>query len=209
MNYTSPFYKFYHLVASIPSKVHFKRKKFMSQKDREHLANILAKGYYIILTGNNYALSSKLIRFITLLKTGKWKRYSHVLMNVDNIENPEDVRKFKFMEATAVGVHYSSFNEVFDCDYVCVLTPKNIDNQEWTRIIDKAVEQNHKPYDDLFQLSDSTHISCVELVRNALMANNSYEEEFQNLEKMILKEGNLLPQMFRDCPDFEVVYEIS
>lgn len=209
MKYSGLGYIIYHKIASFPSKVKFKRKKHMSQKDRDNLARILAKGYYIILTGNRYTLSSLIIRIITLLKMYKWGKYSHVLMNVDNMESPEDVDKFKFMEATSVGVHYSTFNEVFDCDYVCVLTPKNIDNDKWTRIIDRAVEHDKKPYDDLFQLSDETHISCVELVRNALMANDTYEEEFQHLEEMISKKGNLLPQMFRECQDFEPVYEIT
>lgn len=209
MSYNNPFYRFYHMLAYIPSRIHFKRKKQINVLEKDRLAATLAKGYYVILTGNNYSLSSLVVRFITLLKTGKWVPYSHVLMNVDNIESPDERDDFKFMEATAVGVHYSTFDEVFDCDYVCVMTPKNIDNVEWTRIIDKAVEQNNKPYDDLFQLADDTHISCVELVRTALMANDSYKDEFQHLEMLIQEEGNLLPQMFRDCQDFEVVFEIK
>jgi hypothetical protein len=35
----------------------------------------------------------------------------------------------------------------------------------------------------------------------------AYEDAFGNFEDMISREGNLLPQMFRECQDFEVVYE--
>lgn len=208
MNYQGPLYRLYHYLASIPPKISFKKtKNVMSEEDRAALAKLLANGYYIILTGNKYHLSSIFVRIMTLLKTGHWSPYSHALMNCDFIDDPNDWKEFKFMEATATGVHYSTSEEVFDCSSVCVLTPKNIDNQEWTRIIDALIKQNGKPYDDLFQLSDSTHISCVELVRNALMANDTYNEEFKHFEHMIRQEGNLVPHMFRECSDFEVVYE--
>ena len=128
-------------------------------------------------------------------------------MNCDFMASPADVDKFKFMEATVTGVHYSTFDEVFDCDTVCLLSPKNMPNKEWTDVIDKLVKENGKPYDDLFQLADESHISCVELVRDALEADDQYKTNFANLEALIQKEGNLLPQMFRECSDFEVVYE--
>jgi len=90
---------------------------------------------------------------------------------------------------------------------VCLLSPANMDNKEWSKIIDALVKNKDKPYDDLFQLADDTHISCVELVRDALKADGNYDENFGHLEYMIQKEGNLLPQMFRGCSDFVVVYE--
>ncbi len=179
----------------------------MSQEDRDALTKLFASGYYIILTGNKYHLSSIFVKIMTFFKRGKWSPYSHALMNCDFIDDPTDWKEFKFMEATVAGVHYSTFEEVFDCTSVCILTPKNIDNEEWTKIIDSLIKQNGRPYDDLFQLSDNTHISCVELVRNALMANNTYEQEFQHFEHMITEEGNLVPHMFRECSDFQVIYE--
>jgi hypothetical protein len=116
------------------------------------------------------------------------------------------MQSFKFVEATATGVHYSTFEEVFACDTVCLLTPNNIDNAEWTKIIDALLKQQGKPYDDLFDLSDDTHVSCVELVLNALKAVD-YEQEFANLKELIEKEKNLVPQMYRTCTDFMVKYE--
>ena len=58
----------------------------------------------------------------------------------------------------------------------------------------------------LFDLSDDTHVSCVELVLNALKAVN-YDEEFANLKILIAEEKNLVPQMYRSCTDFMVKYE--
>lgn len=197
----------YHWLASIPPKVQFKNKDPLTKDEKQELINLFAKGYYIILTGNNYHLSSVAVKTMSWIKTGKYSRYSHALMNCDNLDSPDDVDDFKFMEATVSGVHYSTFDQVFDCDAVCVLSPKNISNVKWTDIIDELISHKGKPYDDLFRLADRSHISCVELVRNSLMKTPKYKEVFCHFEEMIKKEGNLLPQMFRDCPDFEVVYE--
>ena len=62
------------------------------------------------------------------------------------------------------------------------------------------------PYDDLFNLADSTHVSCVEVVLDALEAAD-YTDDFKNLSAMIKQQGNLVPEMYRDCPDFSVAVE--
>lgn len=127
-------------------------------------------------------------------------------MNCDNIENPHERDQYKFVEATAKGVAYATFDEVFACDRVCLLTPKKVSNEEWTRVIDGLLTQLGKPYDDLFDLSDSTHVSCVEVVLDALKQAD-YGDDFKNLSDMIKRSGNLVPQMYRDCPDFTVEIE--
>jgi hypothetical protein len=190
----------------IPGKISWSKTHKITITDQAELAKVLADGYYIILTGSKSHLSSIVVSFLSWIKTGVWANYSHVLMNCDNITDPADSKSFKFVEATATGVHYSTFEEVFACDTVCLLTPNNIDNAEWTRIIDALLQQQGKPYDDLFDLSDDTHVSCVELVLNALKAVN-YEEKFADLNRLIEKEKNLVPQMYRTCTDFMVKYE--
>lgn len=205
--YSNIFYQLYNEIAKIPSKISWGKPK-VSKEELEEVAAHLASGYYIILTGSRSHLSSVIVSLLSWIKTGKWAKYTHVLMNCDNITDPSDTRSFKFMEATARGVHYSTFDEVFKCDYVCLLTPKTVSNYEWTQIIDALLVQEGRPYDDLFDLSDSSHVSCVELVLDALKASN-YTEDFANLDAMIRKEKNLVPQMYRDCPDFTVKVEFK
>ena len=206
--YTGIFYDIFHWFAMLPGKISWSKNRKISEEDKQQLAAVLASGYYVILTGTTSHLSSTVVSFLSWLKIGKWAKYSHALMNCDNITDPTDVNSFKFLEATSAGVHYSTFDEVFDCDHVCLLTPKSVSNEEWTKIIDALLTEKGKPYDDLFDLSDSTHISCVELVLDALKAAD-YKDDFANLDAMIRKEKNLVPQMYRDCPDFVVKIELE
>ncbi len=202
--YLAPWYKFYHWVAMLPGKISWSNKKAITEQDKQELASLLSSGYYIILTGDKSHLSSIVVSLLSWIKTGTWARYSHALMNCDNITDPTDTQSFKFMEATSVGVHYSTFDEIFHCDTVCLLSPKDISNEDWTKIIDALLKQKGRPYDDLFDLADSTHVSCVELVLNALEA---ADYEFANLKDLIKQEGNLVPEMYRTCSDFTITYE--
>lgn len=204
--YATPFYKAYHWLASIPPKISWSKKYAINDADKDLLAAKLASGYYIILTGSKHHLSSVMVSLLSWLKTGKWAKYSHVLMNCDNITDPANRGGFKFVEATAKGVDYATFDSVFECDRVCILTPKNVSNEEWTKIIDSLLSELGRPYDDLFDLADSSRLSCVEVVLNALKSGD-YADDFKNLDAMIKNEGNLIPQMYRECEDFVVDFE--
>jgi hypothetical protein len=181
----------------------------LTESDHEQLRKLLAENYYIILIYRKAHFSSYMVGLANLVKTGKWTSYSHSLMNVDNVNDPDAWEKFKLMEATQTGVHWSTFMQVFDCDSVCVLRPKNLTPDDWKAVIDGLLKQEGLPYDDLFELSDATHVSCVELVLNALKAMPDYKEKFAEFDATIQKVGNLTPQMYRDCSDFEVVLEIK
>jgi len=204
--YSSTLYRIYHWLAQLPPMISWSKTHAITEEDKSHIAEKLASGYYIILTGNKSHLSSVLVSLLSWIKTGKWAKYSHALMNCDNIEDPQNRGGFKFVEADVKGVIYTTFDEVFACDNVCLLTPSNIQNSEWTAIIDALVKQVGKPYDDLFDLADSTRVSCVEVVLDALKTAN-YDNELHSLGLMIAIEGNLIPQMYRDCPDFTVKFE--
>lgn len=181
----------------------------LREADHAQLRRHLSKSYYIILTQRKSHLTSYLIGLLSLFKTGKWPRYTHALMNVDNVVDPSQWERFKLMEATNSGVHWSTFMEVFDCDSVCLLKPKHYSKLEWNRAVDKLFKSNGLPYDDLFDLADETHLSCVELVRTALRASPEYDQDFKNFEEVIKKVGNLTPEMFRDCEDFDVIFEVQ
>jgi hypothetical protein len=204
--YDTVWYAIYNKIASIPSKISWRKQGKLTDEQKSQLSEHLATGYYIILTGSQSHLSSVIVSLLSWIKTGTWARYSHVLINCDNITNPADTGSFKFVEATSTGVHYSTFEEVFNCDSVCLLTPNSVSNEEWTKIIDGLLKQKGKKYDDLFDLSDSTRVSCVEVVLNALKAAD-YANDFKDLERLITEEGNLVPQMYRTSIDFKVTYE--
>lgn len=205
--YTTLLYSIYHTIAQIPPKVRWSKKYAITDDAKLLIAEKLASDYYIILVGTKSHLSSFIVSLLSWIKTGKWARYSHVLMNCDNIENPLERDGFKFVEALSAGVMYTTFDQVFECDNVCLLSPKNISKDEWTRVIDALVKQVGRPYDDLFDLVDSSRLSCVEVVLAALKSAD-YAEDFKNLDEAINKMGNLVPQMYRECPDFEVEIEL-
>ena len=194
-------------IAGWIGKVQWKQKSGIRSTDLETISSMLKPNYYIILTRRSNHLSTYFISLANLLLTGKWGFYSHVLMNLEDEVKSED--DFRLIEATGTGVHYSTFNEVFvGINAVALLKPKSMTPLEWTKVMDKAMTELGKPYDSLFDLKNDQALSCVELVRAALMATDNYSTNFANFEADIAKSKNLAPEMFRTCADFEVVYEI-
>jgi hypothetical protein len=181
----------------------------LTEADHELIKQRLASGYYIILTKRETHLTTYFISLMSLVKTGKPSEYTHALMNLDLVENPDSFEKFKLMEATSKGVHLSSFLNVFDCDSVCLLQPKNVKEDHWDEIMAGLAQQMGKKYDNLFNINDDTYVSCVEMVLDALRFSPQYWDAFPHLEEMIKNVGNLTPQMYRDCSDFSVVLEIK
>jgi len=200
------------LFGSITFNFLFKKYYNFTEEDHSILRQKLKNNYYIILNYRKTHLTTYLIGVANFIKMGKWPLYCHAFLNVDDglAKNDEE---FKFVESTAPGVHFSSFMQVFDCDSVVLLRPKGMTDEEYTELMDKYIDktadaQIGKPYDDLFDLMDDTRQSCVEVVRRCLMSIPDYETRFKNFEDMIKKEGNLLAQMYYDCPDFEKVWEV-
>ncbi len=187
-------------------KIHWNYKNGLTIDELNQLKELLTKDYYIILTHRNNHLSTFFVGLASFVLTGKWSYWAHALMNLEDEIKKED--DFRLVEATGTGVHYSSFNEVFQVHGVCLLKPKSMSLEYWTMIMDKAKTELGKPYDSLFDISNDQALSCVELVRTALKAEPNYEQNFANFEKMIATRKNLTPQMFYDCEDFEKVYDI-
>jgi hypothetical protein len=173
----------------------------------QDIRTALATNYFIICTRRKTVISTYLIALATMVKTGKFGHWCHVLVNLEE-DNPETDNQFQLYEATSDGAHIATFMEVFDCDSVALLRPKNIAVEDWHGVIERTKKDLGKPYDDMFNLYDDTHISCVEMVRSALMTIPDYEKKFPHFEAQIAKVKNLTPQMFYDCEDFEVVYEV-
>lgn len=178
----------------------------LTESDLNWLRKALVKDHYILLTRRSCHLTTHLISFASFVTTGKASHWTHAVMNVegDRVKTDDD---FLILEAIASGTKLSRFMEVFDCDSVAVLAPKNMPVSEWTKVVTDGLQQLGKPYDNLFDEQDRSHLSCVEVCWHSLKAVPGYGEMFPNLEKMVANVKNLTPQMFYDCPDFRVVFE--
>lgn len=178
----------------------------LTANELSEIRNRLIPNYYIILTHRKNHLSTFFVGLASWVVTGKWSYWAHALMNLeDEVKSDDD---FRLIEATGRGTHYSPFDLVFRVHGVVLLKPKNMSVEHWTKVMDKANTELGKPYDSLFDLKNDQRLSCVELVRSALMAEPDYEKNFANFEEMIKSRKNLTPEMFYDCEDFEIVYEI-
>jgi hypothetical protein len=195
------------LISITIGKINWTSKKVATAEELKTVHDKLISNYYIIMTRHNGHLSTYAISLAHFLLTGRWGYYGHVLMNLeDTVDNDDD---FRLIEAIGTGVTYSPFNRVLDaqCGSVALLKPKSMSLEYWTTVLDRAKTELGKPYDTLFDLSNDRSLSCVELVRVALQKEPNYTTDFANFEAMITKSKNLDPQMFYECPDFEIVYE--
>lgn len=188
-------------------RIGWKARKELDQETKDKIKSMLKDDYYIILTRRTNYLSTYMIAIVELFLTGKFAYWSHSVMNLEN--EVTDVKDFRLIEATGVGIHYSRFDEIFNVQSVVLLKPTSMSLSEWTSTLDDAEAQIGKPYDSLFDIYDSSKLSCIELTRKILMGNPNYDEDFKRFEAMIKKYKNLSPQMLYDCEDFEIVYEVK
>lgn len=177
------------------------------EADLDHIRKLLADHYFIILNRRNSHLTTYLIQLASWWKSGKQAHWAHALMNIEG-DDPRADEDFRLQEATRVGVHYSTFMQVFDCDCVALLVPKGFTPAEWTEVMDGLKSENGRAYDTLFDLSSAEQVSCIEMVRVALQKLPDYAQRFPKLEAMIQAAGNLTPQMAYDCGEFDVFLEI-
>lgn len=183
----------------------------LTPEDWAKIAEALKKDYYVILTRRRTHLTTYLIALASFIKTGKMAYWTHAFMNIEKnvVADATQLSAFRFMEATAPGVHPSKFEDVMDSDAIVLLRPKYYTKEEMTAAVDKMISEDGLPYDDLFDICSDKEVSCIEAVRTALMSLPEYALRMRVFEWMIKSEGNALtPQMAYDCPDFEVELEI-
>lgn len=175
--------------------------------DHDRLRELLKEGYYVILTRRKCHLTTYLIALTSYFATGKMSHYTHTLMNVEgDIDNH---MSYKLLEATGEGVHYSTFMQVFDCDSVVLMQPRGVSSEQWAGVMDEAKKELGRSYDLLFDISDSSSVSCVEVFYQAIKMLPSYQERFPKLLEMIEKEaGDLTPQMLLDSGDMDIIFEV-
>jgi hypothetical protein len=190
------------------AKVTWKTRDRLSEQELSEIRNRCKKDYYIIATRKKNYLSTFFIALGHFLLTGKWGYFSHVLMNLEDAVR--DDSDFRFIEATGKGVHYSTFTEVFGTvQSVALIVPTHMSMTNWTKALDKARTLLGRPYDNLFDLKNDLEINCVELIRIALQETPDYDKNFAEFEKLAKRKKKLTPDMFVNCPDFKVVYEIK
>lgn len=179
----------------------------LTAEDHEKIKAKLRESYYFILIRRKSHLTTYLISLGSFLTKGKWGYWSHALCNVeDEVKTDED---YKLIESTKAGVHWSSFYEVFNCDSVVLLKPKNLSKEEYNSVLDDVILelQAKLEYDFILNINDPSRVSCVELLYQAIVK-AGYIDRFPNLVKLIKDINNLTPDMFYDCGDFEVELEI-
>ena len=196
--------KTFKYLTSLLLNFNIKNNKVISKSDRDKIYNLLARDYYIILTRRKSFFSTFFINLADLIITKKWGFWTHSLMNLE--DTVTDTTDFRLIEATTVGVHYSPFETVFNVQHVVLLKPTKMTVDKWTNLFDVAKTQLGKPYDTLFDITDSKSMSCIELVRYVLQEEVDYANDFQGFETLIKKYGDLTPQMLIDCGDFEIVF---
>lgn len=175
----------------------------LTEAEHDKLRKLLAKDHYIILVRRKTHFTTYLISLGNFIRTGNFGYYSHALMNLECDVNSD--HDFELMEAIGKGVGYASFMRVFDCDSVCLLKPYSFTTQDWTEALDRLRKQNGKKYDTLFNLADDKKLSCCELVYEALEGDI---DKMPNFVDMIKKYKNITPDMFYQCKDMEIIYEV-
>ena len=193
-------------LATLTGIINWKLKNPLTDSEKSKINDLLVSDYYIILTRNNNHLSSYMIGLSDFFLEGKFGYWGHALMNMESeVVNDTD---FRFVEAIGSGVQYATFKQVMAVNSIVLLRPKNMSVSQWTLVLDKAHSDVGLPYDTLFDMHQDKALSCVELVRNALMAEPDYAMNFAHFEAMVQKYNRITPQMFYDCDDFVVEYEI-
>lgn len=195
------------IIVTIIGKINWTQTKGISDMDKATIATLLKDNYYIILTRHSNHLSTYMINLSDYFLLGKMGYWSHGLLNIEGIvANNSD---FQLLESTSLGVRIDSFDMIFgDCSAVTLLKPTKMTIDKWTATVETAKGDIGKAYDTLYDLAQSQKLSCVELVRHILKAEPTYATDFANLEALAQKNGEITPQMFYGCPDFEVVYEV-
>lgn len=184
----------------------YKKPSYMTINDENAIKRMLFKNYYIIATFDPYSLSGLFVVCATFLLTGKLPKYTHVLFNVemDNEHDENGVPKFRFVESTSDGVHYSDFKKALGhSKRIALITPKYYSQERFDETIGMVHAYIGRGYDFRYNLEDNLTLSCVELVWQRLKQMEFAEDHFRCLSFLMKYEGNLTPEMFF-CPDFKI-----
>ncbi len=212
MNYNGLPYRMLHGITRVISSINWDwGRKMLGGKyqvtdaEKDYIRDLLRIQPCFILIENRSFLSGYLVRMLSWLTTGKWVKYTHVLMNFDvGLGSHPD--GFLLIESTNSGVHFSTFDHVFECDNVC-LTTVDLTHFEWLQVRMGLAKQLGKSYDDWFDLQDNTHVTCVEMCWDALDELDNRDEVFPTFVQKIARYNQINPEDFRDSDEIILIYE--
>lgn len=179
----------------------------LNKEDLSTTWNFLKNTNMVILIWRKSHLTSYLISLAHFFLTGKFGKWSHACINAE--WEDDDITKVDIIEAIGQGTKRSTFFEVFNCDGVCLLSPKLFNRQNWEQAIQEAKKhvEEKTPYDTWFNFKDDDKLSCIELVVDSMTKTTS-ANTFSHLKSMMKRYGKITPQMLRDCNDFNVIFEV-
>lgn len=185
------------------------RRYNLTLEDWSRIKEILKEGNMVVLTYRKAHLSTYSTRLAELFINGKWGCWSHVLVSLDNEGKALPFYHTNFIEAIGKGVVVSNWFDVFNCDGVCILKPKwySFEDLEGGEV--EVIDELGKKYDTKLDPESEESRACVEIGRELLAHLPDYKNKMRVFEYMIQTKKYLTPDMFRDCPDFEVVLEIK
>lgn len=187
----------------------------LTVEQKKKIWEILAKHHCAILTRRETHLSTygiMLAHFVLTTRAWiaagfkgpkpKFAFYSHALVNIEETDTPENPDDFELVEAIGVGVVYSDFEKVFNCDHVCLMLPP------WDIITEIVQKKIGTKYDFELNPDDQSEMSCVELVDWAIKQCAPNPEAHQVLDQIKKRLKNIDPQSLKDCGLFTVLYEV-
>lgn len=185
------------------------RKYNLTEQDHGRIFSAIKNQPYIILTYRKAHLSTWLVRAAELILNQKWGCYGHVLVAFQRGLPVCKYSDIRFVEAIGKGVVDSHWSDVFNVDGVCVLRPIYFDSATLLKQIPEIENDIGKKYDSKLNPYDDNQMACVEVGREIMKHIPGYEKSMRVFESMIARRKYLTPDMFKDCPDFEVVLEIK
>lgn len=179
----------------------------ITDDEMDEIVSYLSSGRYICLSRRNTHLTTYLISISHFLLTlmnkfyrPKFGYWSHVFMHIESGVHLD------IIESVGKGVVRTNYYRALNVDSICILKPKHFCEDEVENANDLAVKYIGSLYDTSFNIYDDNRLSCVELAYRCLSRVKNHG--LPGLNTMVRRMGNLTPQMFYDCGDFEIVYEI-
>lgn len=165
------------------------------------MANMMLKGNYVGLSYRSTHFTSYCILFIHWKLTGRFVKWSHAWINVD--DQQEDPFDLTIWEAVAEGVRKAKFWQVLCVDRGALGKPKFLSDDKWDEVSARLHADLGKAYDCKGDETDQTEANCIEEVVIAMLAADPHC--LPGTTALMEKHRVLTPQMLIESGDFDFV----